>query len=376
MPRTVHPRMDSTWRMPSSPDSPRSSCQTAYLAPSIRSGSKTSLGLLIVTRKLLLIDLCVVYLVWGDSRPYQYRVRLPISKIFSENIPDWEFSLNGIKKFVYIVAVRRCSLNSVVSVFIMAYKRSRSSSFYDAASSKRARFSGAVRGVAPASRIGRALRRSAASIRAMVVPGYTRASGYYGRFSRSSSDDGELKFFDTALAWDYDTQGEVPATGQLSLIPQGDTQSTRIGRKCTIKSIQIRGYNYFVPTTTATASALVNMYLVLDTQCNGAAADATDVFAGSYQITTAMLNLANSSRFRILKRWVVPFNSNAGASTAYNNVVKPLEFSMKCNIPLEFSGTTGALTEIRSNNIFLVAGAVLQDDKVSFAGTCRLRFVG
>jgi len=256
--------------------------------------------------------------------------------------------------------------------------RKRSYSGY-AAPPKRARyagFAGKVAGVNSSSRVGRALRRSAASIRAMVVPGYTRASGYYGRFSRSSSDDGELKFFDTALAWDYDTTGEQVVTGgSLNAIAQGDAQNNRIGRKCVIKSIQIRGYNYFVPTTTATASALVNMYLVLDTQANGSPPAATDLFE-STQLTTSMLNLSNSNRFRILKRWVVAFNSNAGATTAYNNVVKPLEFSMKCNIPIEFSGTTGVTAEVRSNNLSIIAGAVLQDDKVSFTGTCRLRFVG
>jgi len=220
--------------------------------------------------------------------------------------------------------------------------------------------------------------RPGPSMRAPPVPrpGFQRTAGLYGRFNKSGSrpPQAELKFLDTALSFSDDFTFGIE-NSCLNVIPQDATASGRIGRRVVIKSIQIRGYNYFVPTTTATASALVNMYLVLDTQANGSPPAATDLFE-STQLTTSMLNLSNSNRFRILKRWVVAFNSNAGATTAYNNVVKPLEFSMKCNIPLEFSGTTGVTAEVRSNNLCIIAGAVLQDDKVSFAGTCRLRFVG
>ena len=38
---------------------------------------------------------------------------------------------------------------------------------------------------------------------------------------RKKSSGEELKFFDTALSFTCDATGEVPATGQLALIPQG-----------------------------------------------------------------------------------------------------------------------------------------------------------
>lgn len=219
--------------------------------------------------------------------------------------------------------------------------------------------------------------------RKMIAPGFTRASGYYGRYGTRAARKRaqrlcmpvEEKFFDTTLSFSFDATAEVPATGQLALIPQGDTESTRDGRQCTITSIYIKGMAQFVPAAAATASSIAYLYLVLDTQCNGAAAGATDVLTGTGMIT-AHMNLANSGRFKILKKWVIAQNATAGVTTAYNNYVTYIEGYKKCKIPMEYSGTTGAISEIKSNNIFLLSGSSITDDTVNFSGSCRLRFVG
>lgn len=192
---------------------------------------------------------------------------------------------------------------------------------------------------------------------------------------RKKSSGEELKFFDTALSFTCDATGEVPATGQLALIPQGDTESTRDGRKATIKSIWIRGQLNFVPSTAATAAGVVYISVVQDKQCNGAAAAITDVFS-SNGMAENFPNLNNKDRFKILKKIVVPMNSQAGVTTAFNNLMLPVDWYKKVDIPMDWSSTTGAITEIRSNNIFLTAGAAGFDDVVTFSGTCRLRFVG
>jgi len=211
-----------------------------------------------------------------------------------------------------------------------------------------------------------------------AAPGFVRQAGNYGRYGYSAQRMGlkpELKYFDTALAFNFDLTGEVPATGQLALIPQGDTESTRDGRLAVIKSIQIRGVSTFTPGAAAGGAYVTYLYLVLDTQANGAAAAITDVFT-SNDMTANMLNLNNSGRFRILKKWVHKLTSQAGVQTALTEAKVPIEFYKRCNIKMDWSSTTGAITEIRSNNIFLCAGANGADDFVSFAGTCRLRFVG
>lgn len=212
-----------------------------------------------------------------------------------------------------------------------------------------------------------------------VVPGYTRRVGNYGRYGVSARQAGllpEKKFFDTTLSFSFDATGEVPATGQLALIPQGDTESTRDGRKAVIESIQIRASVVASPTTATTFASTAHLYLVQDTQCNGAAAAATDVFT-STNFGQAMLNLNNSGRFRILKHWQHTFVPGAGVAAAYNQTRKQIEIFQKCNIPVDWSSTTGAITEIRSNNIFLLAGTANDsDDDIALSGQCRLRFRG
>lgn len=187
----------------------------------------------------------------------------------------------------------------------------------------------------------------------------------------------ELKFFDTALSFNFDVTGEVPATGQLSLIPQGVTENNRIGRKCVIKSIQIRATVTYVPGATTTGSANGFVYVVLDKQANGAAAAVTDVLTSS-AMSTAFINLDNSKRFVILKRFPMSFVSQAGVSAAYARDTKILDWYHKCNMSIEYDSTaaTGAIGTIRSNNIFLLAGADGQgDDEIAFSGNCRLRFL-
>jgi len=210
---------------------------------------------------------------------------------------------------------------------------------------------------------------------ALVVPGYTRTGGFYGRTKGRNGNIAETKFFDTSLSFTFDTTMEVPATGQLVLIPQGDTESSRDGRQCTATSIQIRATITLVPAAAANGGGTYYLYLVLDKQCNGAAAAVTDVFT-SANSSLALANLENSDRFVILKKWVRPINVTAGVTTAYSNVCHVLEFYKKLNIPLTYSSTTGAITEIRSNNLFLVAGAQNQDDTIQFGGVCRIRFKG
>lgn len=263
----------------------------------------------------------------------------------------------------YWTRQKTARLRQLLDAHIM--KRSRSSySLSDYAAKRRA--TGYAVKVAPARKF-----------TAKIVPGFTRRVGNYGRYGVNARSVGALpekKYFDTALAFLLDTTGEVPATGQLTLIPQGDTENTRDGRKANIESIQIRGNMRFVAAATA-AAVTGHMYLVLDTQCNGAAAGVTDVFS-SADLSVAMLNLNNSGRFRILKSWDFEQASSAGVATAFGERIKVIKFFKRCNIPVDWSSTTGAITEIRSNNLFLVAGSANGDDAISFTGTCRLRFRG
>lgn len=194
----------------------------------------------------------------------------------------------------------------------------------------------------------------------------------------------ELKFFDNAVNFTADVTNEIPATGQLCTIAQGDGQSNREGRKIIIKSITCKGRLNQTPGAAATSADIFYMWLVQDTQCNGAAAtvanDDTGIFtAAGADASVAVRCLANGERFKILKKWAIPISAQAGVTTAYNTMAKNIDYYTKCHIPIEYdaSATTGALTTIRSNNIFLVAGAgQASDDLITCTMTVRLRFVG
>lgn len=186
---------------------------------------------------------------------------------------------------------------------------------------------------------------------------------------------GELKFFDTAISFLIDSTGEVPATGQLCLIPQGATESTRVGRKCVLTSIQGQLQLLYQPSAAGLATTSGVIYIIQDKQANGAAAAATDVFESATNMHLQFHDLANSQRFVVLKKMRYTLIPGAGATTAYNNGMRILEFYKKLNIPLEFSSTAGAITELRSNNVFMLAGCdANSDDLTTVLGNVRVRF--
>lgn len=226
------------------------------------------------------------------------------------------------------------------------------------------------------------VRKTPVNRTAMVVPGYTRTGGFYGRYKKPNtlaSQSVELKFFDTAMSGNVDLTAEIPATGgQICLISQGDSQSQRDGRKCVIKSVLFKGTFQYVPGISGTATAASFwLFLVLDKQCNGAAAAVTDVFT-STDMATAFHNIANSDRFQVLKKIRRTLTSQAGVGGAFGNVTSLIEFYKKCNVPVQYSSTTGAITEIKSNNIFYIWGCDIAaaDDNITCNGTSRVRFVG
>jgi len=218
-----------------------------------------------------------------------------------------------------------------------------------------------------------------AALRAAGLQGYARVGGNYGRYGYSAKRAGfapELKFFDTSIGGTVDNTMEVIQTS-LALIPQDDTQSGRDGRLAVIKSIQVRGVLEFNPAATD-GMANVWFYVVLDTQANGAAPAVTDIFT-STAAGQNLINLNNSGRFRILKKLCYTFNPTAGIVGAFGGKSAVVDFYIPCNIKMDWSSTTGAITEIRSNNILMVAGADVNgaaDDLVAYEFNSRVRFIG
>ncbi len=203
---------------------------------------------------------------------------------------------------------------------------------------------------------------------------------YARRPLRARASQGELKFFDTHRGnVAADTAGAILQTS-LCLIPQGVTESNRVGRKCTIKAIQIKGniqLNNFSDVTAGGQRLRIMVYL--DKQCNGATALVDDILE---DVATSGLdsfrNLSNVGRFDILydKTIVVKPAAGMGNGTANDTVETFYQWNLykKCSIPIEFSSTTGALTELRSNNIGVLTVVEAAAPAVGVGFNCRLRF--
>ncbi len=204
--------------------------------------------------------------------------------------------------------------------------------------------------------------------------GFQRTAGFYGRFAPSA---GELKFFDLDLD-DTVVAAAGGITDSINKIAQGVTEVTRVGRKCTIKSIAWRyqtSLGSFDAQATPQLGQELRIMMYLDKQANGATAAVTDILeSADFQ---SFNNLANSGRFRILMDKIVnityPSLASDGAGVVSSNgIVRGGRFFKRCNIPIEFSATTGAITEIRSNNIGVLL--ISNTGVVGFNSKIRLRF--
>lgn len=214
-----------------------------------------------------------------------------------------------------------------------------------------------------------------------AAPGM-RYSGYQTSRSRKGNgkyravNTGELKFHDIAVDDASIAQlGIIQNAGTINIIPQGTTDITRIGRKVTIKSISWR-YQLEIPANaTAGLTDTVRMIMYLDKQCNKATASSTDILeTDDYQ---SFRNLTNTGRFQILhdETYTLTPPSAAGNGTANDNagVQVNVAWYKKCNITIEWTGTTGVINTCTSNNLCVMTvaktGAIM-----ALESNVRLRF--
>lgn len=206
----------------------------------------------------------------------------------------------------------------------------------------------------------------------MVVKGYTRTGGFYGRFTgrrAGSARSAELKFLDTASSTLFTTAGAVNTN--LNVIPLSTTESGRIGRKITIKSIHIRGDIIHNPISAVTASNLVRIIVIQDKQANGATFAVGDYLASANPL--GHRQLSNTDRFRMLGDTTISLTSQAAESAGYGEVRKKYTFYKKCNIDVEYNGSNGVIAEQRSNSVAILmiadTGAV-----TTFSYNARIRY--
>ncbi len=187
-----------------------------------------------------------------------------------------------------------------------------------------------------------------------------------------------MKFHDVTVD-DVIVAATMNVQAALLTIAEGNGESERIGRKLTIKKIGWR-YECRIPTTATAAntSDIIRVMMVLDKQANGALGANTDVLENDdYQ---SFNNLSNSQRFRILmdKSYAMHCPAGSGRGTAdtlsYGEHIITAQWHKECNIPIEYdnSASTGVITSIRSNNIFIIVGS--KSGLGGFASQVRIRY--
>ncbi len=203
-----------------------------------------------------------------------------------------------------------------------------------------------------------------------------------GRFRKYSKGPGrmatgELKFHDV------DFTDAVVATGgtvepTINIIVQGVGESQRIGRKCTIRSINWR-YTVDLPAeqdqTDIGNGEIVRIILFHDKQCNGATATVTGILESASFLS--FNNLSNKGRFRTLMDRIVVLNRQVSSADGANTQSGPLfvkhgVFFKNVNIPIEYDNPDGVIGRMRTNNIGVLL--ISQTGVAGFTSKFRLRF--
>jgi len=217
----------------------------------------------------------------------------------------------------------------------------------------------------------RAKRRALAASRSTLPPnlvGYARIGGAYGRSLRSS-----LELKEQTNGWTTSSDMTGGDIHNLTEIAQGTSDVTRIGRKITIKKINVRMYGT-VDTQGggAISGCIFRFMLVLDQQTNGEVFAIGDLLESA--IVNGFRNLNNAERFKVLKDKTVVINPQTqngvtDSQITHSNVIK---INRKCNIPITYSSTTGDITEVKQNNLYMLC--ITSSTAGNWIAHFRLRF--
>ncbi len=189
---------------------------------------------------------------------------------------------------------------------------------------------------------------------------------------------GELKFHDLDVNDSAIAVGATIAEDSTVTIAQGTDESTRVGRKITVRQINWRfsiALNSIANQDDPPKGDVVRILLYLDKQANGATAGTTDILeSADYQ---SFNNLSNKRRFRTLMDRTYTIGHDLaqtdGTNTgSYAETLIHDEFYKKVNIPIEYTGSTGAISQVTSNNIGIMT--LSKNGTATFESKMRIRF--
>jgi len=174
------------------------------------------------------------------------------------------------------------------------------------------------------------------------------------KFKRVGASSAELKFKDTTKAQTALASAGTIFNDTLIGLSEGNTDSTRIGNRITVKSVMLRG-NANLPVTAASTdtSQIVRIIVYLDRQANGATAAVGDILASAdYR---SFNNLDNSDRFRTLAETTIDLKLSGATETAgaytYGETKKSFFLKAKLNLDFKYKGNAGSVADLSGNNI-------------------------
>lgn len=169
------------------------------------------------------------------------------------------------------------------------------------------------------------------------------------------ADADELKFYDSNETNFTVTQaGAIQTTSMVAGIQQGAGESERIGRKVVVRKLHVNGDIILPGSATATFTEdVVRLIIFWDKQTNGAAATVGQILASASYL--AYRNLQQTGRFNILSDKKYTINASAGNGTSTADKRAHWRLNLNCKIPLEFDASTGAITDLTTNNLGVLA---------------------
>jgi len=180
----------------------------------------------------------------------------------------------------------------------------------------------------------------------------------------------EIKFFDCepvstvvnnpyGLQYTTSITGSEPASAftgitELNCVTQGAASYQRIGNKILMKSLDLR-FNLFISGATPTYN-VVRYMVIYDASPNGAFPAYTDILSDNISGAPGFhsrINMANRARFTILRDRVLDF------TTASPSGIQHVKEYIKLKHETQFKSTTGAIADITTGALYLVAFASL-----------------
>lgn len=180
----------------------------------------------------------------------------------------------------------------------------------------------------------------------------------------------------------------VEQTGTVLILANGciagSQNFNRIGRKISLKSLQIRGF--LQPTDFSTNATLARMLVIFDKQANGAAPTFANIvtsqnIAGTTSsVVTDMVNLDNRDRFEVIRDKMFVLGRSNNTATQTSDTAFPLiveEYIKLGNREVVYNaGTAGTVGDIQSGSLYVIwISSEANASGVTFNGSFRLRFL-